>query len=102
MMAYMQSNTSPNKAVNLQQDAFVPIRFDRQILPGAFEFALHHLIEHQADLSAFDDHYQNDQRGGKPLQKARSALCRGGPLQAAKARARWCSSASLNGPSENA
>ncbi len=25
------------KPVNLQQDAFVPIRFDRQILPGTFE-----------------------------------------------------------------
>ena len=25
------------KPVNLQQDAFVPIRFDKQILPGTFE-----------------------------------------------------------------
>ena len=53
------------KPVNLQQDAFVPIRFDRQILPGTFEYALHHLLEQQVDLSAFDDHYQNEERGAR-------------------------------------
>jgi hypothetical protein len=35
------------KPINLQQDAFVAIAFDKQILPGTFEFALHHLLEHQ-------------------------------------------------------
>ena len=53
------------KPVNLQQDAFVPIRFDKQILPGTFEYALHHLMEHQVDLSAFDAHYANDQYGAR-------------------------------------
>lgn len=53
------------KPVNLQQDAFVPIRFDKQILPGTFEFALHHLLEHQVDLSVFDDHYRNEERGAR-------------------------------------
>ena len=32
------------KPVNLQQDAFVVVRFDQQILPGTFEYALHHLL----------------------------------------------------------
>ena len=51
------------KPVNLQQDAFVPICFAKQILPGTFEYALHHLMEHQVDLSAFDAYYDNAQRG---------------------------------------
>ena len=45
------------KPVNLQQDAFVPICFDKQILPGTFEHALHHLLEETVDLSAFDTQY---------------------------------------------
>lgn len=53
------------KPVNLQQDAFVPIRFDKQILPGTFEYALHHLLEHTVDLSAFDRDYANDALGAR-------------------------------------
>jgi len=36
-----------------QQDTMVVINFDDQILPGTFEHALHYLIEHKVDLSAF-------------------------------------------------
>ena len=53
------------KPVNLQQDAFVPICFDKQILPGTFEYALHHLMEETVDLSAFDAHYANDALGAR-------------------------------------
>lgn len=35
----------------------------RQLLPGTFEHALSHLIDHELDLSHFDAHYNNDQRG---------------------------------------
>ena len=45
------------KPVNLMQDALVPICFAEQILPGTCEYALHHLLEYQVDLSAFDLHY---------------------------------------------
>ncbi len=51
------------KPGNLHQGAFVAIHFDEQILPGTFEYALHHLMEHKVDLSAFDDHYHNAKRG---------------------------------------
>ncbi|MCP5438991.1 MAG: IS1182 family transposase [Chromatiaceae bacterium] len=51
------------KPINLQQDAFVPICFDKQILPGTFEYALHHLLEASVDLSVFDAHYANDELG---------------------------------------
>ena len=53
------------KPVNLAQDAFVPVCFEKQILPGSFEYALHHLMEHRVDLSAFDAHYDNDARGAR-------------------------------------
>jgi len=52
------------KPDNLQQDAFVAVRFDQQILPGTFEYALHHLMD-QVDLSAFDDHFNNHARGAR-------------------------------------
>ncbi len=52
-----------HKSANLQQDAFVPIGFDKQILPWTFEYALHHLMEHIVGLSAFDVHYTNDELG---------------------------------------
>ena len=53
------------KPVNLAQDAFVPVCFEKQILPGTFEYALHHLMEHKVDLSAFDAYYDNDHRGAR-------------------------------------
>lgn len=35
----------------------------RQLLPGTFEHALAHLIDQELDLSHFDAHYRNDERG---------------------------------------
>lgn len=31
----------------------LPVDFDRQIIPGSFEYALCHLVDHELDLSAF-------------------------------------------------
>ncbi|WP_052470178.1 hypothetical protein [Thiolapillus brandeum] len=59
------------RPVNLAQDAFVPVCFDKQILPGTFEYALHHLMEHQVDLSAFDAHYAVTDHS-RPLSHQRS------------------------------
>jgi len=39
------------------------VDLSRQILPGSFEFALSHLIEHQINLQAFEARYRNDQVG---------------------------------------
>ena len=30
--------------------------FDRQILPGTFEYTLNHLIDNEIDLAVFDNH----------------------------------------------
>jgi len=42
---------------------FLAIDLERQLLPGTFEHALHHLIDHELDLSGFDARYKNDQVG---------------------------------------
>jgi transposase len=39
------------------------VDLSRQLLPGTFEHALSHLIDHELDLSHFDAHYRNDARG---------------------------------------
>ena len=46
-----------------RQDTMVVINFEDQILPGTFEHALHYLIEHKVDLSAFNAAYCNTDQG---------------------------------------
>lgn len=45
------------------QMKMLPVSFERQILPGSFEYSLSYLIDHELDLSAFDRHYSNDDNG---------------------------------------
>ena len=42
---------------------FIPVVFEEQIQPGTFEFALHHLVDHELDLSACDAKFRNDEVG---------------------------------------
>jgi transposase len=42
---------------------FLPVDLSRQLLPGTFEHALHHLLEHELDLSRFDARFRNDETG---------------------------------------
>jgi transposase len=39
------------------------VDLSRQLLPGTFEHALSHLLDHELDLSHFDAHYSNDVAG---------------------------------------
>jgi hypothetical protein len=39
------------------------VDLDRQLLPGMFEHALSHVIDHELDLTHFDAHYLNDSTG---------------------------------------
>jgi hypothetical protein len=39
------------------------IYFAKQILPGTFEYSLNHLIDHELDLSRFDERFKNDVTG---------------------------------------
>ena len=54
MARYKHIDTSPRfLAVDLQQ----------QLLPGTFEHALNHLLDHELDLSGFDARFSNDATG---------------------------------------
>src|SRR3954471_2479819 len=50
------------KVVDYSQ-RFLPVDLCRQLLPGTFEFALHHLLEHELDLSEIESRYCNDEVG---------------------------------------
>jgi len=53
------------KHYDYRQTKMLPVSFDRQILPGTFEHTLNELIDHEIDLSVFEDRYRNDE-GGAP------------------------------------
>src|SRR5512143_846354 len=58
------------KEYDYSQGEIIPIRFDRQILPGTFEYSLHYLIDNEIDLSAFDLRYRNDETGAPAYDPA--------------------------------
>ena len=41
----------------------IAVDLARQLLPGIFEHAVDYLIDHEIDLSGFDNHYRNDATG---------------------------------------
>jgi len=51
------------KDVHYDQDKFIPVSFQKQILPGTFEYTLSYLIDNELDLSVFDARYRNDETG---------------------------------------
>ena len=44
--------------------------FDRQILPGTFEYALRHLVDNELDLEGFHQRYKNDVQGAAAFNPA--------------------------------
>ena len=58
------------KEYNYSQGKFIPIFFDKQILPGTFEHTLHYLIDHEIDLSIFEGRYNNDELGAPAYDPA--------------------------------
>ena len=50
------------KDYSYDQHKLLPIRYSEQILPGTFEYTLHHVID-EIDLSVFDARYRNDETG---------------------------------------
>src|SRR5215216_4216490 len=45
------------------QPKLLPVDLARQLLPGTFEHAVDHLLDHELDLSAFDARFHNDTTG---------------------------------------
>jgi len=42
---------------------FLAVDLEKQLLPGSFAYAVHHLLENDFDLSGFDGRYRNDATG---------------------------------------
>ena len=56
----------------------LPVDLARQLLPGTFEHAVSHLVDHELDLSHFDDRYRNDETGAPaypPAMLLKVVLC---------------------------
>lgn len=51
------------KDYDYTQMKMIPVSFERQILPGSFEYSLSYLIDNELDLAAFDEHFNNDDNG---------------------------------------
>jgi transposase len=58
------------KEYDYSQGKFIPIHFEKQILPGTFEYTLHYLIDNEIDLSIFNDRYKNDETGAPAYDPA--------------------------------
>ncbi len=54
MARYKHIDTSPR---------FLAVDLQRQLLPGSFEHALNHLLDHEIDLTGFDARFRNDTTG---------------------------------------
>jgi len=54
MVRYKHIDTNPR---------LLPVDLAQQLLPGTFEHALNHLLEHEIDLSGFDARFCNDATG---------------------------------------
>jgi len=61
MARYKPIDTSPR---------FIAVDLQTQLLPGTFEHALNHLVDHQLDLSRFDARYKNDLTGASAYPPA--------------------------------
>ena len=61
MARYKHIDTSPR---------FLAVDLQRQLLPGTFEYALNHLVDHELDLSRFDARFNNDDTGAPALPPA--------------------------------
>jgi len=51
------------KSYSYAQGKFIPVHFEKQIIPGTFAYSLNHLVDHELDLSIFDERYRNEETG---------------------------------------
>jgi transposase len=45
------------------QTKMIAVSYEQQILPGSFEFTLHHLIDNDVDLPVLETRYRNGTSG---------------------------------------
>ena len=58
------------KDYDYRQTKMIPISFERQILPGSFEYTLSYLVDHELDLTIFERRYCNDETGAPAYDPA--------------------------------
>ena len=58
------------KHYDYSQMKLLPVSFDKQILPGTFEYTLNELIDNEIDLKVFEDRYRNDETGAPAYDPA--------------------------------
>jgi hypothetical protein len=51
----------------------LPVVLADQIVPGTFEFALDHLVDHELDLSGRDARFRNDETGASAYDRGSCA-----------------------------
>ncbi len=51
------------KHYDYSQSMLLPVILEQQLIPGSLEFAIHHLVDHDLDLSALDQRFNNDDTG---------------------------------------
>ena len=61
MARYKHIDTSPR---------FLAVDLQRQLLPGTIEHALNHQLDHEIDLSHFDERFKNDLVGASAFPPA--------------------------------
>ncbi|TAK01177.1 transposase [bacterium] len=59
-----------HKEYSYDQGKLIPVYFKEQIFPGAFEYALNHIIDHELDRSIFVPQYKNDEVGAQAYDPA--------------------------------
>lgn len=51
------------KYYSYEQGQFIPVQFDRQILPDTFEYAVDYIVDNIMDVSVFEGRIKNDDTG---------------------------------------
>ncbi len=62
---------------------FLSVDRARQLLPGTFEHALNHLLDHEVDLAHFDARFRNDTTGAPAYPPALLPFYKTRPVSAA-------------------
>jgi transposase len=58
------------KSYSHMQTQLVEVSFLHQILPGTFEYALHHIVDNHIDFNVFEHRYHNDETGAPAFDPA--------------------------------
>ena len=58
------------KHYSYEQTKMIPLSFEKQIVPGSFEFALNYIVDNELNLSVFDSNFKNDKTGATAYDPA--------------------------------